>query len=214
MISWATASGIALLIIFAYVVKRVTKIEFKSSMFRSLSTLLATVIIIDLFLLLVEMVTIFWATSAKTGHVIRMSEFITGRLAWSLWPLFILGITAFVLLARRKTRHLPAVQLTASVMYVVAIFFKRYALMAMGFSVNTIGQSTEIYFPSAVEAALALAILAFGLLVVTLAVKVLPMEVPDDEHDEAFYAEHAKDAAPASGMSGAEPALESGGSST
>ena len=48
-------------------------------------------------------------------------------------PVLILGFGAFALLARRKTRHLPAIQITASAMYVVAIFLKRYALMAMGF---------------------------------------------------------------------------------
>lgn len=179
----ATASGIALLIIFAYIAAKVIPLDFKPKMFRSLATLLATVIIIDLFLLAVEMITVFWATSAKTGHVVRMAEFFTGRYAWAFLPVFILGLTAFTLLARRPTRHIPAVQLTASALYVVAIFFKRYSLMAMGFGIDTLGQPTTIYFPSLVEALIALAILAFGLLFVTVGIKVLPMEVPEHEHE-------------------------------
>jgi molybdopterin-containing oxidoreductase family membrane subunit len=191
----ATASGIALLFIFAYIVKATTQIKFKASMFRSLATLLATVIIIDLFLLLVEIMTIFWPTSASPGHTVRMMEFITGRYAWAFLPVLILGFTAFALLAGRRTRHLPAVQLTAATMYVVAIFLKRYVLMAMGFSRNTIGQLTPTYFPSPVELFLALGILALGLLLVTFAMKVLPMETPEHEHGHGGAGNPVLDAA-------------------
>ena len=75
----ATASGVALLLIFAYVLQGLGVMKFKRTMFRSLATLLATVIIIDLFLLLAEILTIFWPTSASPGHTIRMAEFLYGR---------------------------------------------------------------------------------------------------------------------------------------
>jgi molybdopterin-containing oxidoreductase family membrane subunit len=196
----ATASGIALLIIFAHVIKRTTTIELKPSMFRSLSTLLATVIIIDLFLLIVELLTVFWPTSAQPGHTIRMSEFLVGRLAPFFLPVLILGISAFILLARRPTRHIPAVQITASAMYVVAIFLKRYVLMAMGFSLTPLGQRVPIYAPSFVEIFIALGILAFGLLFVTAAAKVLVLEVPEDEHGAHGHATAVD--------TGAQPVLE------
>jgi molybdopterin-containing oxidoreductase family membrane subunit len=179
----ATASGVALLLVVAYIVQRTTDLEFKPSMFRSLATLLATVIIIDQFLLLIEVISVFWPTSAMTGHSLRLDQFITGRLAWAFLPVFGLGLTSFALLAKRTTRHLPRVQITASVLYVVAVFFKRYSLMAMGFSINTIGQSQATYFPSPVEVFLALGILAFGILFFTVAIKVLPMKVPEHEHE-------------------------------
>jgi len=183
----ATASGVALLLIVAYIMQKVTDLEFKPSMFRSLATLLATVIIIDQFLLLVEVLAVFWPTSAMPGHTLRLEQFVTGRLAWAFLPVFILGMTAFALLAKRTTRHLPAVQITASALYVVAVFFKRYSLMAMGFSVDTLGQSQPVYFPSTVEVFLALGILALGMLLFSLAVKVLPMKVPEhaDPHEPA-----------------------------
>lgn len=178
----ATASGVALLLVVAYIMQATTDLKFKSSMFRSLATLLATVIIIDQFLLAVEVLSVYWPTSAMTGHVFRFDQFLTGRLAWAFLPVFILGMTAFALLARRSTRHLPRVQITASVLYVIAVFFKRYSLMAMGFSVSTLGQKAPIYFPSMVEAFLALGILAFGMLFFTVVSKLLPMEVPEEEH--------------------------------
>ena len=73
-------------------------------------------------------------------------------------------------------------------MYVVAIFLKRYVLMAMGFAINPLGQYTPPYFPSLVEVLLALGILALGLLIMTLGAKVLPLEVPEEEHGEGHAA--------------------------
>jgi molybdopterin-containing oxidoreductase family membrane subunit len=179
----ATASGIALLLISAYIMQRVGVFKFASSMFRSLSTLLATVIIMDLFLLVVEILVIYWPTSAKPGHTIRFSEFLTGDYAIVFLPVLVLGIGAFSLLAPRGTRHIPAIQITASAMYVFAIFLKRYSLMAMGFAVNPLGQHTPPYVPSLVEVLIALAIVAIGLLIMTVSAKVLPLAVPDDEHE-------------------------------
>lgn len=181
----ATASGIALLVIFAYIVQATTKIHFKPSMFRSLSTLLATVMIIDLFMLVVEILTIYWQTSAMTGHTIRFTAFLTGNYAWAFVPVLVLGGTAFAILSRRETRHLPAVQLTASGLYVVAVFLKRYSLDAMGFVRTTLGQVSGNYWPSLTEVLLALGILAFGILVVTIGVRVLPLEEPEESEHEA-----------------------------
>lgn len=178
----ATASGVALLLIVAYVLQHYRVLSFKPSMFRSLSTLLATVIIIDLFLLFVEILHIFWPTSAMPGHANRMILFFTGDYALVFVPVLILGVGAFALLAPRRTRHLPWIQITAASMYVLAVFLKRYSLMAMGFAVNPLGQYAPPYVPSLVEVLIALGILSLGMLMVTAAVKVLPLEVPEDEH--------------------------------
>jgi molybdopterin-containing oxidoreductase family membrane subunit len=211
----ATASGVALLIIFAYIMQATGQLKFKPSMFRSLSTLLATVIIMDLFLLIVEIGVVFWPTSAQPGHTARMMEFVWGPYSFTLWTLLILGITAFTLLARRNTRHIPAVQITASAMYVVAIFIKRYMLMGMGFVLTPLGQPTGIYAPSFVEITMALGILSFGLLFITAAVKVLPVKVPAEEShhadwsylDEEFEAQAAAEAKAAASPA-EKPALE------
>ncbi|MGB4441410.1 MAG: NrfD/PsrC family molybdoenzyme membrane anchor subunit [Coriobacteriia bacterium] len=181
----ATASGIALLLICAYLMQRLGVMRFKSSMFRSLSTLLATVIVTDLFLLLVEIMTVFWPTSAKPGHVDRFALFFTGDYAFTFLPVLILGVGAFALLAGRKTRHIPAVQITASAMYVVAIFMKRYSLMAMGFAVDPLGAHAAPYMPSLAEVLIALGLLGIGVLLVTLAAKLLPLAVPEDADVDA-----------------------------
>jgi molybdopterin-containing oxidoreductase family membrane subunit len=198
----AVASGVALLLIVAYIMQRFHVLEFKPSMFRSLSTLLATVMIFDLFLLVAEIAFVYWPSSAKIGHTLRFSEFLTGPYAGIFLPVLILGGTAFALLSRRKTRHIPAVQITASAMYVVAIFFKRYTLMSMGFAIGTLGQPQAPYFPSLVEGLLALGLLALAVLFVTLAARILPLRVPENEHG------HGADAALAGTPT--VPALESG----
>lgn len=177
----ATASGIALLMLSAYIMQRMKVMRFRPSMFRSLSTLLMTVIIIDLFLLAVEILTVFWPTSAHPGHVARMSLFFQAPYGWLFIPVLMLGVSAFALLAGRERRHLPAVQITAAAMYVVAIFLKRYVLMAMGFAIDPLGQFAAPYFPSLIEILIALMILAIGLLIMAAAAKVLPLQVPDHE---------------------------------
>ncbi len=181
----ATASGVALLLIAAYILQTTGVLKFAASMFRSLATLLATVIIIDLFLLIVEILVIYWPTSAKPGHTIRFSHFITGEYAVVFLPVLILGITAFALLAPRGTRHLPKVQITASILYVIAVFLKRYSLMAMGFAVNPLGQYSSPYLPSLVEVLIAVGLLSVGLLVMTLGARVLPLAVPEHEGEHA-----------------------------
>jgi dimethyl sulfoxide reductase membrane subunit len=199
-LSSAIASGIALLLIVAYIMQRFHVLEFTSKMFRSLSTLLAMVIIIDLFLLVVEIAFVYWPTSAKAGHTLRFSEFLTGPYAVIFLPVLILGIISFTLLARRKTRHIPAVQITAAALYVVAIFLKRYTLMSMGFAIGVLGQQQAPYIPSLTETLIAVGLLSIAVLFVTLAAKVLPLRVPLHEHGEGHAAEVVE--APA------EPALE------
>jgi molybdopterin-containing oxidoreductase family membrane subunit len=199
-LSSAIASGIALLLIVAYIMQRFHVLEFTSKMFRSLSTLLAMVIIIDLFLLVAEIAFVYWPTSAKAGHTLRFSEFLTGPYAVIFLPVLILGTIAFILLARRKTRHIPAVQITAAALYVVAIFLKRYTLMSMGFAIGVLGQQQAPYVPSLTETLIAVGLLSIAVLFVTLAAKVLPLRVPLHEHGEGTSPELA--AQPA------EPTLE------
>ncbi|MDZ4179049.1 MAG: NrfD/PsrC family molybdoenzyme membrane anchor subunit [Coriobacteriia bacterium] len=208
----ATASGIALLMIVAYLMQRLKVMAFKPSMFRSLSTLLATVIIIDLFLLAVEILSVFWPTSAHPGHAERLAHFFEAPYGWVFIPVLILGISAFSLLAPRGTRHLPAIQLTAASFYVVAIFLKRYSLMAMGFAVDPLGQFTPPYVPSLVEVAIALGILALGILIMAVSAKVLPLQVPAEEIEAHAHGHgHAHEVLPTPQPTPSpEPATEAG----
>ncbi len=92
----ATASGIALLMICAYIMQHYGVLKFTTGMFRSLATLLATVIIIDLFLLVVEILVVYWPTSAKPGHTIRFNEFLFGEYAKFFIPVLVLGLRSLL----------------------------------------------------------------------------------------------------------------------
>jgi len=132
-----------------------------------------------------------WSTAmlvpiSKPGHTMRFDEFLFGEYAWAFVSVLVLGSIAFALLAGRKTRHLPYIQLTAAALYVLAIFLKRYALMAMGFVINPLGTHRSVYVPSLTEVLIALGLLCVGLLIMTLAAKVLPLQVPEDEHVEEY----------------------------
>jgi len=122
----------------------------------------------------------------------------------------VLGIIAFSLLAGRKTRHLPAIQITASAMYVVAIFLKRYSLMAMGFAINPLGQYTSPYMPSLTEILIALGLLALGLLIMTFGARVLPLQEPEEEHGHGHPAAMEPEPTPADVESAPESVLEAG----
>jgi Ni/Fe-hydrogenase subunit HybB-like protein len=68
-----------------------------------------------------------------------------------------------------------------------------------------------MYFPSPVEVFLALGLIAMGLLIITIAVKILPLQVPEDqlhEHEEEEVYVEAMEK-----TSAADAALE-GGSAT
>jgi len=98
-------------------------------------------------------------------------------------------------------------------MYVVAIFLKRYVLMSMGFAINPLGTYTPPYFPSLTEVLIALMILSLGLLIMTLSARVLPLQVPKDEHLEEYAPQTptiGQAAAEATAELTAERALEAG----
>jgi len=161
-------------------------------MFRSLATLLATVIAVDLFLLFVEIVTVFWPTAAKPGHTIRLAEFFVGKYAVLFLPFLTIGVTAFILLAGRKNRDSSKIHIIACSLYVFGVFLKRFSLMAMGFSISPIGQVRGFYLPSLVEILIALGIVSVGLLIITLAIKLLPLEVTEEEEHHEVHEEFVR----------------------
>lgn len=176
-LSSAMVSGVGLLILIAYFFQRITRMRFPQRMFYSMSTLLATLIAVDMFLLFIEVLSVLWPTSASPGHVIRLMLFITGRYAPIFIPeVLIFGIVPFFMLAIRKFRKNPVMQIAASIMVVIGILMKRFVLLAMGFGLSPIGPFKVNYSPGLAEIMIILAICAVGALVFSLALKLLPLE--------------------------------------
>lgn len=182
-LSSAMVSGIALLIVMTYAVQKVTSMKFKQSMFNSLAKLLATVIAVDMFFLFFEIMTSVYPTSATPGHLSRIMLLLTGRYSPVFFAEILLaGIIPFLLFAIPKTRTSPTVQIIASTMVLIGIFLKRFLLLVMGFAISPIGPVRVSYIPTLVEVLITLAVMAVGVLIVTIAIKLLPMEVPEGGH--------------------------------
>lgn len=184
-LSSAMSSGIALLILFALVVRRLTKMKFSDDMFFTLAKLLGTVVCVDLFFMFVEIMTTFWPASNVPGDSMRLGLLLSGPYAKLFIPqLTIFGIVPFLMLMVPRTRRKISTMATACVLIVIGIFIKRFMLLAMGFGLSVIGPFENSYVPTLTEVAITLGIWALGILIVTLAVKLLPLEVPHEDQDE------------------------------
>ena len=179
----AIVSGIALIILIAMAVDRFTEIKFEKVMFDKLAKLLATVIPIDLFLLMCEVLESSWPSSAMPGHWERISLLLFGRYSgFFMFEIFLGAVLPFFLLAIPKTRVKKGVQILACSLILVGVFIKRFMFIVMGFAVSPLGPIEASYAPSLAEILVTLALWAIGILLFTLALKVLPVAVPKEEH--------------------------------
>jgi len=181
-LSSAIASGLGFLILMVLIIRKFTKMKFKDEMFHSLAKLIAVVIFVDLFFLFTELITTFWPASATPGHIDRMQVLTSGKYSMLFFTeIFIFGILPFILMSIPRTRKSIPIITISSLFVVIGIFLKRFALLAMGVTFSPLGHLGS-YFPTVVEISISTAIWAFGFLIITLAVKLLPMEVPKEGH--------------------------------
>lgn len=184
-LSSAMSSGIALLILITLAIRRLTKMEFKDEMFHIMAKILGTVMFVDLFFLFVEIMTTFWPASTTPGHAMRLEMLLWGKYAPFFIPqITIFGLVPFLLLMNPRTRRNMHIMPVACALVVVGIFIKRFMLLAMGFGMSPIGPFDNTYVPTLTETLVTMGIWAIGILLFTLAVKLLPMEVP-------LHGEHA-----------------------
>lgn len=178
-ISSALVSGLGLLILMLLLIRKYggERFKFKDEMFYSMAALLAVIILVDLFFLLSEIITTFWPASAMPGHVERFALLTSGKYSAIFIPeILAFGLLPFALLAIPTTRKSMPVVALCSVLVVIGIFSKRFVLLAMGLAVSPLGVLAP-YTPTLIELSITAGIWSIGMLVVTLAVKLLPMEV-------------------------------------
>lgn len=198
-LSSAIASGMALLILIALALRRLTKMKFNDDMFFTMGKLLGTVVLVDLFFLFVEIVTVYWPASRTPGHAMRLGLLLWGPYAKFFIPeLTIFGIVPFLLLFFPRTRRKVWTLATACCLIVVGIFMKRYMLLAMGFGLSVLGPFDSSYVPTLPEVAVTAGLWALGLMIFTMAIKLLPMEVPEHgSHEDDGHEERAVQTKPA-----------------
>lgn len=193
-IASALVSGVGLVIVLALVLRRLGRLHFGDDLVALLGGLLGTFIAVEGFLVLAEYLTASYPGAAEEDAFVRM---LVGPYAPLFW--FEIGVgllLPFVILAIRPLRRNPAWVATAAGIGIVGIFVHRLNLVLNGLSYANIqlppglpigtdqGGATSFatsywYVPTLVEWLIVGGVLAFGALVFTVAVIVLPMQEPD-----------------------------------
>jgi len=188
-ISSALVSGLALVTILAFIVRRSGRISFGDDLGSFLGGLLAVFLAVEAFLVLCEVLAGYYP-GIPTDAV---HQLFTGRYAPGFAVEIIVGLVIpFILLAVAAWRRRPQVVVVACVLALIGIFVHRANLIVIGLGKAPIqlapgtplgtpqsdGSSfatTSVYFPSIWEFLIVIGIVALAALVFTLAARHLPL---------------------------------------
>ena len=189
-ITSALVSGLSLVVILAFVVRRTGRVSFGDELGGFLGGLLAVFLAVEAFLLLSEVLAGYYP-GIPTDAV---HQLFSGRYAPGFAVEVIVGLVIpFVLLAVAAWRRRPRVVVVASVLALIGIFVHRANLIVIGLGKDPIalppgtplgtpqtnGSSfavSSVYFPSIWEFLIVLGIVALSALLFTLAVRYLPLK--------------------------------------
>ncbi len=192
-IASALVSGMGLVIILAVLLRHFKRLDFGDDLVALLGGLLGVFTAVEGFLLLAEYLTALYPGAPEADAARRM-------LSGPYLPLFLFEVVVgllvpFVILAIRPLRQRPAVVATAGGIAIVGIFVHRLNLVLNGLSFPNIelppglpvgrpGGVTSFaesyfYVPTIIEWLVVLGVLAFGALVFTISVRILPLKEPD-----------------------------------
>jgi len=193
-ITSALVSGMGLVILLALVLRRLGRLSFGDGLVALLGGLLGVFIAVEGFLVLAEYLTATYP-GAPEGEAVRRMLF--GPYAPLFWFEIVVGLVVpFTILAVRPLRRNPAWVGLAAGIGIVGIFVHRLNLVLNGLSYANIqlppglpigvdqggGSSFAMsywYVPTLPEWLIVAGVLAFGALVFTLSVMVLPMQEPE-----------------------------------
>jgi dimethyl sulfoxide reductase membrane subunit len=188
-ISSALVSGLALVIVIAFVLRRFGRVSFGDDLATLLGALLATFVAVQAFLVFCEVLSGYYPGNPMDA----VREIIGGP----YMPLFavevVIGLVVpFVLLVITKLRRMPIVVGTAAVLALIGIFAHRLGIIVVGLHQAPLpyGPGTAIgtvqsdatsfatsswYMPSGIEFAIALGLVAFAALLLTIGALILPL---------------------------------------
>jgi len=193
-VSSALVSGLALVTILAFVVRRYGRISFADELGSFLGGLLAVFLAVEAFLVLCEVMAGYYP-GIPTDAV---HQLFTGRYAPGFAVEVVVGLVIpFILLAVAGWRRRPQIVVVAAVLALIGIFVHRANLIVIGLGKAPIpsppgtplgipqanGSSfatSSVYFPTIWEFLIVIGIVALAALVLTLAVRYLPLR---DEPD-------------------------------
>jgi molybdopterin-containing oxidoreductase family membrane subunit len=185
-VSSALVSGTSLLLLVAYVVRRVTDWEPPRHIFPDLARLMVWFIGADAFLLFAEILTTY--ASRQPDHLDQLHVLLFGRLAWVFWTEILVGVVVpFAVFASPRLRTSTAWLASASALALVGVFFKRINILMSALFEPLVGlqpgipggrpgqpfRPDQIYIPTWVEWGILIGIASFIGLLITLGVRYL-----------------------------------------
>lgn len=181
----AVASGLAVMMLNVFLLRRTELLALPADALSRMGRVLVVAILADLLCLLGDMMVGLYGIGL---HVDAKSVLFSGALAPVFWIEVGSAIVAVVMLVTRK----DAASITiAAGLTLVSIFSKRIQFMISGFLdmqapypgvetagfINTMSLSMPIYIPSIVEVAITVAVLSFGVALIVIGLRKLPLSV-------------------------------------
>jgi len=182
----ALTSGVAVLLLVVAILSRFTDIKIASNTRESLAKMLAVLVVLNLAVLVAEA-----AILDFRGRVL-FSVIMEGPYAPILWSAIAIGAAVpLAMLAYPRTRRLGSTVALASVLSLAGVFLIRYSLLLQGTLYphiayplgipiqaipQTVWSTVGSYTPTFIEVIVSAGILAFGALLLTFAVKILPLK--------------------------------------
>ncbi|MCP5520080.1 MAG: polysulfide reductase NrfD [Verrucomicrobiales bacterium] len=169
----AFAAGPAFIILTLQIVRRFTRHQVSDEALFTLRRIVQVAMIINLFLLVCELFTEFYADTAHgaSAHYLFLGLHGHNALVPWIWTAIVLNLLATALFMLPASRALPTLN-AACVMAIIGIWIEKgMGLIVPAFVPTPLGEMVE-YLPTLHETMVCLGIWAFGLLVYTILVRV------------------------------------------
>jgi molybdopterin-containing oxidoreductase family membrane subunit len=171
----AFASGPAILILLCFIVKKLTRFDAGREVIQKIAQIIAYAMVINIFLSLVEIFTVFYSNIPEHSLYARLLLFgINGHLLLSpwVWISFVLGWASAILLVNPQTRKNDTILMAACIAIIISIWIEKgLGLVVSGFIPSPLGEITR-YMPTTHEIAITAGIYGIGILVLTVLIKI------------------------------------------
>jgi molybdopterin-containing oxidoreductase family membrane subunit len=171
----AFSAGPALLILFCFVLRRVTRFEVGKDPIQKLALIVTYAMSVNVFFILMELFTALYSDIPE--HVLHFQYLFFGlegkaRLVPWMWGSVTLALTSLTLLIVPRTRRNERALAFACVALFLSIWIEKgLGMVVTGFVPNPLGVVTE-YWPTVPELMIALGVYGIGALVITLLYKI------------------------------------------
>jgi [DsrC]-trisulfide reductase subunit P len=166
----AFSAGPALLILFCFVLRRLTRFDAGREPIQKLAVIVTYAMVANVFFVLMELfTTLYGAVPEHLEHFRFLYEGLDGRttlVPW-MWTSALLSILALVLLINPKTRRREGTLIVACIAVFAALWIEKgLGLIIAGFVPSPFGHVTT-YSPTLPEVGISIGIYAFGALMIT-----------------------------------------------